>query len=73
MNGGPRLPQSCLARFQPVRRDPEQEKHNGWRNHRILVVTENDPRLGWPEREMVRHLAEKLFGEHHVNEVFHGR
>ncbi|MBF0140241.1 MAG: hypothetical protein HQL74_08170 [Magnetococcales bacterium] len=72
MNGGPRIPRSCLARLQPVRRDPEQEKRNGWQNHRILVVAENDSRLGWPEREMIKHLADKLFGKQSWKEVANG-
>jgi hypothetical protein len=29
----------------------------------ILVVAEHDPRLTWPEREMVRQLGEKLHGQ----------
>ena len=53
-----------LSRFQPVRRDVEAEKHAGWHDHGILVVAANDPRLGWPEREMVQHLARTLFGTH---------
>ncbi|MBF0423765.1 MAG: hypothetical protein HQL77_17890 [Magnetococcales bacterium] len=71
MNFGPLPPRSCLARFQPVRLDPEREKLNGWKNHRILVVAANDPRLGWPEREMINHLAKKLFGQKVAKEVTH--
>ncbi|MBF0190244.1 MAG: hypothetical protein HQL99_03720 [Magnetococcales bacterium] len=63
MNGGPRLPRSCLAGIIPQRMDPEKEKRNGWHDHGILVVAENDSRLGWPEREMIQHLARKLFGQ----------
>lgn len=63
MFGGPQSPRSCLANLQPAHRDVDEEKRNGWKKHRILVVAENDPKLGWPEREMIKHLAEKLFGQ----------
>ncbi|GAB0057938.1 hypothetical protein SIID45300_02272 [Candidatus Magnetaquicoccaceae bacterium FCR-1] len=72
MIGTPRLPRSCLARLIPERMDVELEKRKGWHTHGILVVAENDPRLGWPEREMIRHLASKLFGKQAVKEVAHG-
>jgi hypothetical protein len=49
---------SHLARYQPTRIDPEVAKRVGWREHGILVVTEHDPRLTWPERE----LGLKLYG-----------
>ena len=73
MIGGPRLPRSCLSRLIPERMDPEKEKRNGWSNHGILVVAMEDQRLGWPEREMVKHLATKLFGPQTKKEVAHGR
>ena len=73
MIGGPRMPRSCLARFVPERMDPEKEKHNGWSNHGILVVAVEDKRLGWPEREMVKHLATRLFGPQAKKEVANGR
>jgi hypothetical protein len=53
---------SCLARHQPERIDAEEEKRTGWRRHGILVVSEQDPRLNWPERELVRQLGAKLYG-----------
>ena len=30
--------------------------------HGILVIAEQDPRLTWPERELVRQLGAKLYG-----------
>ncbi|MBF0148364.1 MAG: hypothetical protein HQL85_19595 [Magnetococcales bacterium] len=72
MNGGPRLPQSCLARVQPVPRDVEGEKQSGWKNHGILVVSEHDARLNWPERELVKQLGERLYGRRARKEVRHG-
>ena len=54
--------QSHLGRHQPERMDPEAEKRAGWRRHGILVVAEQDPRLSWSERELVRQLGAKLYG-----------
>jgi hypothetical protein len=42
---------------------PEHIKRDGWREQGILVVAENDHRLTWPEREIVRQLGEKLYGK----------
>lgn len=45
------------------RRPVDEIKRDGWREHSILVVSPHDPRLTWPERELVRQLGEKLYGE----------
>ena len=42
---------------------PEQVKRNGWRDQGILVVAEDNDRLTWPERELIRRLGEKLYGK----------
>jgi hypothetical protein len=42
---------------------PEQVKRDGWRDQGILVVAENDQRLTWPGRELIRQLGEKLYGK----------
>ena len=52
---------SHLGRHQPKRIDAEAEKRAGWRRHG-LVIAEQDPRLTWPEQELVRQLGTKLFG-----------
>jgi hypothetical protein len=55
------------------RRDPEQVKREGWHEQHVLVVSLDDPRLTWPERELVRQLGEKLYGEPTaLKEVRHG-
>jgi hypothetical protein len=54
---------SPLGCHLPKRIDAEAEKRAGWREHGILVVTEQDPRLSWPERELIRQLGVKLYGE----------
>ena len=41
---------------------PEHIKRDGRRDQGILVVAETDDRLTWPERELIRHLGEKLYG-----------
>ncbi len=46
-----------------TRRNPEQVKCDGWREQGVLVVAENDNRLTWPERELVRQLGTKLYGQ----------
>jgi hypothetical protein len=53
---------SPLGRQQPKRIDAEAEKRAGWRRHGILVIAEQDPRLTWPEQELIRQLGTKLFG-----------
>ena len=45
------------------RRPPEQVNREGWREQGVLVIAENDHRLTWPEREMIRQLGEKLYGD----------
>ena len=45
------------------RRPPEPVKREGWREQGVLVIAENDHRLTWPERELIRQLGEKLYGD----------
>ena len=45
------------------RRPPDQVKQEGWREQGVLAVSVEDGRLSWPERELVRQLAEKLYGK----------
>ena len=42
---------------------PDSIKREGWRDQHILVVAENDERLDFVEREFVRQLGERLYGE----------
>ena len=53
---------SYLGRHQPNQIDSEAEKRTGWRRHGILVLAEQDPRLSWPERELIRQLGARLYG-----------
>ena len=45
------------------RHSSEHVKRNGWRDQKILVVSADDHRLTWPEREFVRQIGEKLYGK----------
>ena len=44
------------------RPSPEHVKRNGWRDQKILVVNADDARLSWPEREFIRQIGDKLYG-----------
>jgi hypothetical protein len=44
------------------RRDTETVKRAGWLEQGVLAVSIEDQRLSWPERELIRQLAEKLYG-----------
>ena len=46
-----------------ARRDLERVKQDGWREQGLLAVSLEDPRLTWPERELVRQLGNRLYGQ----------
>lgn len=55
------------------RRPPDDVKREGWHEYGILVVSEDDQRLTWPERELIRQLGGKLYGKRSTNkEACHG-
>nr|WP_273500759.1 hypothetical protein [Paracoccus sphaerophysae] len=45
-----------------TRRSPDEVKRDGWQDMGLLAVSLDDPRLTWPEREMVAQLGRKLYG-----------
>ncbi len=49
--------------FGGKRPDPEHIKREGWKQEGVLVVKQDDQRLNWPERELVKQLGEKLYGK----------
>ncbi len=55
--------------FGGTRRDVEQVKRDGWQEQGLLVVAENDQRLTWPERELIRQLGQKLYGTRPAKEA----
>ncbi len=54
------------------RRSAEQVKREGWLEYGMLVVNEDDHRLTWPERQLIRQLGEKLFGRRESKETGRG-
>ena len=56
-------PYRCPLGRSTQRVDPDSIKREGWREQRILVVGANDDRLDFLEREFVRQLGERLYGE----------
>lgn len=53
---------SPLGRLQPQITDLDAIKQTGWRDQHILVVSEQDERLDFVEREFVRRIGERLYG-----------
>ena len=58
--------------FGGDRQSPEHIKRQGWQAQRVLVIDANDERLTWPERELIRQLGERLYGETQQQERHHG-
>ena len=52
-----------LGRVQPETTDLETMKQRGWRDQHILVVNASDDRLDFIEREFVRRIGERLYGQ----------
>jgi hypothetical protein len=53
--------------------DVETVKRQDWREQRVLVVSQDDARLDWTERELIRRLGERLYGSRNeTREVRHG-
>ena len=52
------------------RRTPDEIKREGWREQRVLAVSLDDARLTWPERELIRQLGEKLYGDRSKRKEF---
>ncbi len=48
--------------FGGDRTPPDAIKKTGWQEQGVLVISADDRRLSWPERELVRQLGEKLYG-----------
>jgi hypothetical protein len=52
-----------LGRLQPDVPDLEGIKQSGWRDQHILVVSADDDRLDWMERELLKRIGERLYGD----------
>ena len=57
---------SSLGRVQPRQPLDADElatmRRAAWRQQGMLAVSTDDPRLTWPERELVSQLGNKLYG-----------
>ena len=58
-----------LGRFQPEVTDLDEMKRTGWRDQQILVVSPEDERLDWVERELVKRIGERLYGRREKRHV----
>jgi hypothetical protein len=54
---------SPLGRFLPQTLDLDRLKREGWREQGLLVVSAEDARLDWVERELLNQIAERLYGK----------
>ncbi len=59
---------SPLGRAQPTPMDTEAVKRQGWRKDHILVVNEHDERLDFVDREFIRRIGERLYGDRRKSE-----
>ena len=59
--------QCLLGKCQPVPIDAEAVKRDGWNRQGILVVSRDDQRLDWVQRETVRQIGDMLYGERNGN------
>ena len=55
--------QCPLGKCQPVPIDTETVKRDGLNRQGILVVSRDDTRLDWVQRETVRQIGDRLYGE----------
>lgn len=51
-----------LAKLIPETIDAEKVKRDGWNEQSILVVSADDHRLDFFQREFVKQIGEKLYG-----------
>ena len=53
---------SPLGRMQATPMDVEATKRQGWREQHILVISDQDERLDFLEREFIKRIGERLYG-----------
>ena len=56
---------SPLGLMQPTPVDVEDTKRQGWREQHILVISHDDERLDFMERQLIRSIGERLYGQGH--------
>lgn len=52
-----------LGRLTTDREDKEKIKRDGWTEQKILVVSADDKRLDWFERQTVKNIGDRLYGK----------
>jgi hypothetical protein len=59
----PNLPYQCpLGKVQPKPVNLDAIKKTGWQEQHILVVSDQDERLDFIERELIRRIGNRLYG-----------
>jgi hypothetical protein len=58
--------------MQATPMDVEAAKRQGWREQHILVVSHDDERLDFLERQLIRSIGERLYGQAHLKGGGHG-
>ena len=51
--------------MQATPMDVETAKRQGWREQHILVISHDDDRLDFLERQLIRSIGERLYGPGH--------
>lgn len=59
----PQPPYCTLGRLQSKGMNIDWVKGRGWRKEGVFVVNLTDERLSQMERELVKHLGDKLYGK----------
>ncbi len=54
---------SPLGRMQPEPMDLDAIKQSGWQEQHILVISDRDERLDYAERQLIRRIGERLYGD----------
>ena len=63
---------SPLGRMQATPMDVEATKRQGWLEQHILVISHDDERLDFMERQLIRSIGERLYGQAHLKGGGHG-
>ena len=58
--------------MQATPMDVEATKRQGWRDQHILVISDDDERLDFLERQLIRSIGERLYGQAHLKGGGHG-
>ena len=53
--------------------DVEATKRQGWREQHILVISHDDERLDFLERQLICSIGERLYGQSHGHGQGHGQ